>query len=111
MQHIGQLFFDQSLYTDVRTTYPYNTNTQDLTLNADDSILSEETATEGVDPFVEYVYIGDDISDGVLGWISIGVDMTNSESVTPAASYYRTGGVMSDSSSSGGGGGGGGGGR
>lgn len=106
IQHVGQLFFDQSLITDVEATAPYNTNTQELTLNSADSILSEETATEGVDPFVEYVLIGDDISEGVLAWVAIGVDMSQSYSVTPAAAYYRTGGVMGDSSSGMGGGGG-----
>ena len=109
VQHIGQLFFDMSLLKQVEATYPYNTNTQDWTTNSEDSILSEETATDGVDPVVEYILLGDDITDGVLAWISMGVDMTNNQTITPAGNYYRTGGVM-DSSSSGMGGGMGGGG-
>ncbi|GAB7348937.1 hypothetical protein MBLNU459_g7623t1 [Dothideomycetes sp. NU459] len=106
VQHVGQLFFDQSLISTVEETYPYNTNTQDLTLNSADSILSEEVATDGVDPVVEYTLLGDDITDGILAWIAMGVDMTSAYDITPAANYYRTGGVMSDSSSSGGMGGG-----
>lgn len=109
VQHIGQLFFDMSLLKQVEATYPYNTNTQDWTTNSEDSILSEETATDGVDPVVEYILLGDDITDGVLAWISMGVDMINNQTITPAGNYYRTGGVM-DSSSSGMGGGMGGGG-
>ncbi|KAI5268797.1 intradiol ring-cleavage dioxygenase [Aureobasidium subglaciale] len=104
VQHVGQLFFDMSLLEQVEATYPYNTNTQDWTTNSEDSILSEETATDGVDPVVRYILLGDDITDGVLAWISMGVDMTNNQTITPAGNYYRTGGVM-DSSSSGMGGG------
>ncbi|KAH0367061.1 aromatic compound dioxygenase, partial [Aureobasidium melanogenum] len=108
IQHVGQLFFDMSLLKQVEATYPYNTNTQDWTTNSEDSILAEETATDGVDPVVEYILLGDDVSDGVLAWISMGVDMTNNQTVSPAGNYYRTGGLM-DSSSSGMGGGMGGG--
>ncbi|KEQ92056.1 hypothetical protein AUEXF2481DRAFT_8026 [Aureobasidium subglaciale EXF-2481] len=108
VQHVGQLFFDMSLLEQVEATYPYNTNTQDWTSNSEDSILSEETATDGVDPVVQYILLGDDITDGVLAWVSMGVDMTNNQTITPAGNYYRTGGVM-DSSSSGMGGGMGGG--
>lgn len=89
----------------VEATSPYSTNTQDLTENADDSILSEEADT--IDPFVEYVLLGDDVSDGVFGWISLGVDVSENSEITPAAEYTADGGVENDSSSSGMGGGGG----
>ncbi|KAH0351827.1 aromatic compound dioxygenase, partial [Aureobasidium melanogenum] len=108
IQHVGQLFFDMSLLEQVEATYPYNTNTQDWTTNSEDSILAEETATDGVDPVVEYILVGEDISDGVLAWISMGVDMTNNQTVSPAGNYYRTGGVMDESSGGMGGGMGGG---
>ncbi|KAH0275149.1 aromatic compound dioxygenase, partial [Aureobasidium melanogenum] len=108
IQHVGQLFFDMSLLEQVEATYPYNTNTQDWTINSEDSILAEETATDGVDPVVEYILVGEDISDGVLAWISMGVDMTNNQTVSPAGNYYRTGGVMDESSGGMGGGMGGG---
>ncbi|RAL08805.1 aromatic compound dioxygenase [Aspergillus homomorphus CBS 101889] len=40
----------------------YATNTQDFTLNKDDMIL--ETEADTTDPFMEYVLLGDRISDG-----------------------------------------------
>ncbi|KAJ5560235.1 hypothetical protein N7513_002634 [Penicillium frequentans] len=104
--HVGQLFFDQDLITEVEATSPYSTNTQDITTNANDSILSEEADT--IDPFMEYVLLGDDISDGVFAWITVGIDSTESTDITPAAYYTEEGGVENDSSSSGGGSGGGG---
>ncbi|KAF7897629.1 hypothetical protein EAF00_005857 [Botryotinia globosa] len=40
--HIGQLFFDQSLITQVEAVSPYSINMQELTLNADDIVLLGE---------------------------------------------------------------------
>ncbi|KAJ5123097.1 hypothetical protein N7448_009194 [Penicillium atrosanguineum] len=99
--HIGQLFFDQDLISAVEKTSPYSTNTQDLTTNANDSILSEEADT--IDPFMEYVYLGEDVSDGIFAWINVGIDSTEDSDVTPAAYYTEEGGVENESSGMGGG--------
>lgn len=96
--HVGQAFFDQAIITEVELTAPYNTSTQDLTTNADDSILSSETATDGVDPMFEYTYLGDSVTDGLFAWISFGINTTESSSVTPAAFYYSSGGVANANS-------------
>ncbi|EFX04512.1 intradiol ring-cleavage dioxygenase [Grosmannia clavigera kw1407] len=101
--HVGQTFFDQSLITEVELQAPYNTNTQDLTANADDSILSEEADTEDVDPLMEYTLLGDSISNGLFAWIAFGINSTLSDSVTPAAYLYADGGVENSASSVGGG--------
>ncbi|GMF34893.1 unnamed protein product [Phytophthora lilii] len=103
--HVGQLFFDQDLISEVELTAPYSTNTQELTTNADDSILSEEAA-EDFDPVFEYVLLGDSVSDGVLAWISVGVDMTRAQTITAAGTLTADGGVMADSTSTTTGGGG-----
>jgi protocatechuate 3,4-dioxygenase beta subunit len=103
VSHVGQLFFDQDLITQVEAVSPYSTNTQDLTVNSDDSIFAEEAASS--DPVVEYSLLGDDISAGIFGWIAFGIDLTNEETIGAAASLYATGGVL-DSLSSGDGGGG-----
>lgn len=102
--HVGQLFFDQDLISAVEETSPYSTNTQDLTTNSEDSILSEEADT--IDPFMEYVYLGDDVSDGIFAWITVGIDPTEDSDVTPAAYYTEEGGIENEDSSMGGGGGG-----
>ncbi|RLN71407.1 hypothetical protein BBJ29_005015 [Phytophthora kernoviae] len=96
--HVGQIFFDQDLITEVELTAPYNTNTQEITTNADDTILSEEAA-EDFDPMMEYVLLGDTVEDGVLAWISVGVDMTRAQTITAAGTYTADGGVMADSTS------------
>ncbi|KAJ5505000.1 hypothetical protein N7463_007874 [Penicillium fimorum] len=103
--HVGQIFFDQDLISAVEEVPPYSTNTQTLMTNAEDSILSEELDT--IDPFMEYVYLGDDVSDGIFAWISVGLDPTQDTTVTPAAYYTEEGGVENENSGGGGGSGGG----
>ncbi|KAM0558231.1 hypothetical protein ACHAPJ_004917 [Fusarium lateritium] len=102
--HVGQTFFDQELISQVETLEPYASNTQELTLNEDDSILSEETATDGVDPFMEYTLLGDSISDGLFAWLAFGINSTQSSTVSPAAYYYKEGGVANENSGAPGGG-------
>jgi protocatechuate 3,4-dioxygenase beta subunit len=89
--HVGQIFFDQELITEIDTVEPYASNDQGLTLNTDDMIASQ--AAEDVDPFAEYVLLGDSISDGLLAWTVIGVNVTANHSVSAAATIYADGGV------------------
>jgi hypothetical protein len=70
--HNGRMFFDQSLISQVEATTPYNTNQQQLTMNADDVVLNQEA--DVTDPFVRYALVGDRVEDGVVAWITVGVD-------------------------------------
>ncbi|UZP34676.1 hypothetical protein NXS19_002492 [Fusarium pseudograminearum] len=106
--HVGQAFFDQDLISQVETLEPYASNTQEITLNEDDGILSEEISTDGVDPFMEYTLLGDSVSDGLFAWLAFGINTTVSNSVTPAAYYYKEGGVANGNSGGAPGGGAGG---
>lgn len=94
--HIGQLFFDQSLITAVELLEPYNTNTQPLTLNEDDGI-DAQTSTAEYDPFVDYVLLGSDLQDGILAYLTVFVDTNANQTAKarPAAHYYEGGGVAS----------------
>ncbi|CAJ2512095.1 Uu.00g077200.m01.CDS01 [Anthostomella pinea] len=101
--HIGQLFFDQDLITEVETLTPYTANTQRLTLNVDDGI-DAQTATEDYDPFVAYVRLGDDLNSGVLAYLTVFVDTTaNYTSSARAAAHYYEGGGVSTGNTGGGG--------
>ncbi|WYZ36668.1 hypothetical protein EsH8_II_000174 [Colletotrichum jinshuiense] len=100
-RNIGQLFFDQSIISEVEALAPYNTNRQVLMTNLQDGIAADE-ATAAYDPFLKYVKLGDSLEDGLLMWITIGINTTanlNSR-VSAAAHYYEGGGV--DQSSGGG---------
>ncbi|KAJ5047682.1 uncharacterized protein L3040_003502 [Drepanopeziza brunnea f. sp. 'multigermtubi'] len=102
VSHVGQLFFDQDLITQADTIAPYSSNTQVVTLNSADQILSEEAAT--TDPVVEYSLLGSSIADGIFGWVAFGIDLTSEQSISAAANLYAEGGVASTSSGGMGGG-------
>ncbi|KAH8891719.1 aromatic compound dioxygenase, partial [Thozetella sp. PMI_491] len=87
--HIGQIFWDQDLVYQVEATAPYNTNTIDLTLNADDHVVSDETENSDSDPFLNYVLLGDSVEDGLFGWVTIGIN--TSATYTPTYSFEYTG--------------------
>lgn len=97
--HVGQLFFDQDLITEVDTVSPYSDDDSTLTTNAEDSIFAGEAATS--DPIVQYVLLGDTIDEGLLAWISVGVDTSESYDVTPAAVLTEDGGVSESGQGSG----------
>ncbi|KAK7541193.1 GPI anchored dioxygenase-like protein [Phyllosticta citribraziliensis] len=104
--HIGQLFFDETLREAVEATYPYNTNTIDVTTNLAD-MWAPYQAENNYDPFPEFVYVNSEkIEDGLLAWISIGVDSTanRNTNATNAAYYDAAGGHDSGKSVAGGGG-------
>ncbi|KAK0461033.1 aromatic compound dioxygenase [Desarmillaria tabescens] len=90
-RHVGQVYFDQDLITAVEETSPYNTNTQSFTTNAQDGILGQAAAD--IDPVLSYVYLGDDITDGLLAWGSMGIDLSASYVVQSAATLTENGGV------------------
>ncbi|KAK7605860.1 extracellular dioxygenase [Phyllosticta paracitricarpa] len=82
----------------VEATAPYNTNTQELTQNSEDSILEQE-AEDDMDPFAEYIVLDEnDITAGVFFWITIGMNASATERVSPAAVYAPNGGYMTNSS-------------
>lgn len=104
VSHIGQLFFDESLRSAVEATYPYNTNTQDVVSN-DDDMWAPTGADNGYDPFPEFVYIGESIEDGLLVWISVGIDTgANYTSDASIAAFYQADGGHTNSDSTFGGG-------
>lgn len=84
VSHIGQIFFDEGLRSAVEAVYPYNTNTQAVTSNDDDTWAPNQ-AENGYDPYPEYVYLSDDITDGLLIWLQIGINVTADVTSTESA--------------------------
>ncbi|KAL3480842.1 Intradiol ring-cleavage dioxygenase [Aspergillus californicus] len=108
--HIGQLFWNEVLRSAVEDSYPYSTNTQSITSNADD-MWSIEQASDEYDPFPEYIYLGNGVEDGLYAWIQIGInasaDYTDNSYYSIAAYYDEFGGHENTDSAAVGGGGGG----
>lgn len=91
--HVGQLFWDQELVDAVEATYPYSTNTIDQTTNAEDRVFGIETEDDDTDPVFEYVYLGDDLSDGLFAWTTIAVNTSSSYDPAYSFVYTASGGV------------------
>jgi hypothetical protein len=89
--HIGQFFFDQDLITEVNTLSPYTSNTNTITENADDRIVSAELENDS-DPFLSYVLLGNSVSDGLFMWISLAVNTSATYTPSPAAELTADGG-------------------
>jgi hypothetical protein len=88
--HIGQLFWPETLRSAAEAIFPYNTNTQTATTNAED-MWSIVQAENDYNPFPEFVYLGDSIEDGLLAWIQVGVNVTADYSDD---SYYAVAAVL-----------------
>lgn len=71
--HIGQLFWGEDIRAAVEATSPYKTNTQAITTN-DEDMWSIVQAGTTYDPFPHYIYLGSDVTDGLMAWIQIGVN-------------------------------------
>ena len=94
VNHVGQVYFDQEITTQVETKHPYTLNYLPLTTNAGDFLLPM-AATPDYDPFLDYVMLSDDSNDGLLMWATIGIDgaADHNAQAAPAATYRKGGGV------------------
>jgi hypothetical protein len=88
--HIGQLFWSETLCSAAEATYPYNTNTQAVTSNAED-MWSISQAENDYDPFPEFIYLGEEVGDGLLAWIQVGVNVSADYT---DGSYYDVAAVL-----------------
>lgn len=75
IQHIGQLFFDEDLLTEVYSLSPYSAHlaTLNRTLNAEDSIYSVANA-DGYSALIDVDLLGDSVADGLVGYITVGIN-------------------------------------
>ncbi|KAG6040167.1 hypothetical protein E4U41_001392 [Claviceps citrina] len=94
VSHIGQVYFEQALIAAVEATAPYWSNEQPVTDNRQDFLTGDE-ASEEYDPFMKYVYLGHRPEDGLLLWITIGIDTAAnySRNISTAAHWHPGGGT------------------
>lgn len=78
----GQLYFPEPLEQKLMALEPYASHTQiNRTTNAVDSVFSE--VHNGYSPVVSVVPVdGQDVTKGMVGYITIGVDTTSLETFT-----------------------------
>ncbi|KAK8104575.1 aromatic compound dioxygenase [Apiospora kogelbergensis] len=86
--HVGQLFFDRELVSAVERLEPYKGNTQQFIDLLEDGI-AEAAATSDYDVLMDYQMLGGALSDGVLAWITVGVNVSaNYNDQAPAAAHF-----------------------
>lgn len=86
--HTGQLFFDQELVEEVVGTWPYVENGSGEVVRNEADYYVPLAERGGNDPFVSYVYLnGRDVAGGLLGWMTVGVDMSREMSVKVAGTF------------------------
>ena len=49
-----------------------------------------------MDPLMEYALLGDGVEDGILAWITVGIDVSADHSVSSAATWTEHGGVANE---------------
>lgn len=91
IDHVGQMFFDQALVDHADDFYPYTLNPYAIKQNADDWVLAAEAGA--TDPIAWYVYVGDSLDDGIVAWITLGINGSAAYDVQYAASWTADGGV------------------
>ncbi|KAI9733918.1 MAG: hypothetical protein M1834_002573 [Cirrosporium novae-zelandiae] len=77
VQHVGQIFFQESLINKVYELSPYKAHLSTLnrTTNSEDSLMSVANA-DGYSAMVSTAMLGDSLEDGLVGYITVGVNST-----------------------------------
>ncbi|KAL0576970.1 hypothetical protein V5O48_005012 [Marasmius crinis-equi] len=78
--HIGQFFTEESWNDKVFAIEPYASNTNTRTYNDEDSILAQENA-DGNNAYLAIEMLGESVEDGLLGYITVGVNSSTSYSI------------------------------
>jgi hypothetical protein len=81
IQHVGQLFFNESLINSVYELDPYSAHLETLnrTTNDEDSVYSVANA-DGYSSIISVQLLGDTIADGLAGFTAVGVNRSSSVS-------------------------------
>ncbi|KAI1324328.1 hypothetical protein F5Y16DRAFT_381184 [Xylariaceae sp. FL0255] len=83
-----------NIFSRVKATAPCSSDTANFTTNAQD-LVAPDSAIAMYDPLADYVYLGDKLSDGLLSFVTIGIDTAAdyTANVIPASIYFEDGGV------------------
>jgi len=94
VQHTGQFFFNDRWSDKVLNTTAYQNNTNNRTYNDQDFIFAQE-ASGGNTAYVELELVGECIEDGLIGYITMGVN-TSEVVAIQNTNYYNSTGASRD---------------
>jgi len=90
--HIGQAFFPENWNDQVYKTAPYTSNTNTRTLNSQDRFIND-AFRNGYSAYTDLQYLsGSDMSGGLVGYLTLGVDPRSSYTITNKNYNTGTGG-------------------
>jgi len=96
--HIGQAFFPENWNDQVYRTAPYPSNTNRRTLNSQDQFLGEASAN-GYSAYTDLQFLsGSDMSGGLVGYLTLGVNSRSSYTINNKNYNTGTGGITSGNS-------------
>ncbi|PVF99644.1 aromatic compound dioxygenase [Serendipita vermifera] len=88
--HVGQMFFEDTFSDKIMAISPYKDTTMNRTYNTQDSILAQENSN-GYSAYVDAAFVDENnIQNGVVGFITIGVNSQAHYNVS-SYNYYLTG--------------------
>ncbi|THU80275.1 aromatic compound dioxygenase [Dendrothele bispora CBS 962.96] len=89
--HTGQIYFEESWNDRVYSMELYNNSKNTRIRNVDDFLFKEqlEIAPEGYNPFLELELLGERIEDGLVGYMTLGVDLDASYPIKNP-NYYNS---------------------
>ena len=92
VQHIGQLFFDEALINSVYALSPYAAHlaTLNRTTNAEDSLYATANGN-GYSAVISVSNLGDAVADGLVGYITVGVNSSAAGLTTSGGSVNPIG--------------------
>lgn len=67
---------DQGLIDKVEASWPYRLNTIKQTLNVNDGVFITESEDTTIQPVLEYVYLGNNLDDGLFAWVTVGINVS-----------------------------------
>ncbi|EUC54366.1 protocatechuate 3,4-dioxygenase beta subunit, putative [Rhizoctonia solani AG-3 Rhs1AP] len=88
-RHVGQVFFDEELNDQVLATPAYQNSTQIRLENYRDAVLAPANS-QGHNAFVDHVMLGKTVEDGILAYITIGVDSSFEGSIITNNTWQPT---------------------
>jgi len=101
--HIGQTFFLETTNDEVYKTSPYTDNTSGRTLNSQDQFFSS-AFDNGYNAYTSLQYFnGKDISEGFVGYLTVGVDTRTSHTIGNKNYNQNASGSSPNTTGSGGG--------
>lgn len=94
VQHVGQLFFNETFINTVYQQSPYidHLSTLNRTTNDEDPLFTSANG-DGYSSVISVEYLGDSITDGMVGYITVGVNKT-AEGLTTTGGSVNVLGVI-----------------